>query len=708
MTDYLIAVKFNFRQSLTANFARLKADGVYYPAPDYSFLFNPLMGGGPSARANGPDANESGVYEQIAYMYVSWRDLEPVKGEINFENVRVWNSTYPFSTGPNAGQSMIAYQKAGVYVNLRVIMDYPQAGSGGYQALRNREIADIPDWLIEEMRANPINPRTGQPYGRPAGLTTTQRTQNQRDVGWFPDENWGIEGVWYYSLPDISGGMGLAPRYDHHILIENHERFIQAVAKEIATPGSPWQAVANLQLGSLGHWGEWHNWPVGDSGTFASASVASQYVQHYLDAFADNDNVHIAMRYANWIGSSNHMGLFHDEHGHRSTYEQINTVNGLNLNTSDGAGGPGHNTGATTISYNRNANMGNDLGWTSARYNDAAVNPTFWMTSWSGGEYGDQSSPRSGTNNGHDRAVHDTGALQTGTYWINVMNTIGGFRWSNATTLAPRCPRPGFTEDSASVFNANVQAAYKNNDALYDNMGYRFFIEEFAIDGELKRGSTVNVSMTVKNKGVAPFYRPWPLEISFIDGEGAVAGRYIVPVEDVDIRKWMPRHRAYSNARNPLTGELNVFVPAFEGRSNAQFPVEIPDSIPNEAYTLAIGILDPFLGDLKPAIEFHNMGRRDDKRLLLEPFKVVVQITSIRIDALSITTVARGETYNFNLNLNAGASSENVIWSLADPSLGYADGGGNITIFDKTGNVRLTATDPDSGLSHSITLRIAA
>ena len=83
-------------------------------------------------------------------------------------------------------------------------------------------------------------------------------------------------------------------------------------------------------------------------------------------------------------------------------------------------------------------------------------------------------------------------------------------------------------------------------------------------------------------------------------------------------------------------------------------------------------------------------------------------ITSIRINALSIATVVRGGEYNFTFTLNEGALGNNVFWTFADPSFGYVDTDGKVTIFDKIGNVRLTATDAVSGLSHSITLRIAS
>ena len=97
-----------------------------------------------------------------------------------------------------------------------------------------------------------------------------------------------------------------------------------------------------------------------------------------------------------------------------------------------------------------------------------------------------------------------------------------------------------------------------------------------------------------------------------------------------------------------------------------------------------------------------------DIDIFLAPDYYFAPITSIKIDTLSITTIARGETRSFPLHLNDGASGKNVVWTIADPSLGYVDADGAVTIFDKTGNVRLTATDPISGLTHSITLRIAS
>jgi len=88
--------------------------------------------------------------------------------------------------------------------------------------------------------------------------------------------------------------------------------------------------------------------------------------------------------------------------------------------------------------------------------------------------------------------------------------------------------------------------------------------------------------------------------------------------------------------------------------------------------------------------------------------KTEIPITSLRIDSLAITTMARGQKLSFGLLLNEGATGENVIWAISDSSFGFVDNTGEVTIYDRTGNLRLTATDPVSGLSHSIMLRIVS
>jgi len=587
--------------------------------------------------------------------------------------------------------------------------------------LRNEAIADIPTWLIERMREEPNrpnaacddnipnradfdpgdglyqrmrnpndpnaaffarfmsgyfhctipNPASGAdlricadgcvPYRRPIGLRAAPSAQ-QNSHGWHPDNFWGPEGTWYLTPPpDISGGVGLGPRYEHHLMLDYHQRAINALAGEIARPGSVWNAVANVQLGSLGRWGEWHNWPAADTGTFPNAQLAYQFVTHYVDAFASNDNVQIGMRYPNWILSRHNFGQFNDQTGHNNNIQYVVGMTGQNLAGNNAAsqgflgGWPGHG-GPTGGPGNINANMANVpefTGLSGAQYTTASQHSTHWMHAWTGGEYGDVSCPTNWfwqyvqfdvglMGDLHRGAMHDYGRDSTawgnanGINRVHIMNTLDSFRWTHVSNMAPRGPNAGRT----NATTGDMQRAHKNNDAAYDNMGYRFTLEEAEVTGELVRGETVDVRIVVNNRGVAPFYRSWPFEASFVDSNGNVVGRQII--EDIDITEWMPRHRPINNARPPAGAhrytadgtridyrsfaELgvagNISIPANDGRTEVEFSVTVPANLSNSEYTLAIAILDPILLQGEPGITFHNVGTRSDRRLVLEPFTV--------------------------------------------------------------------------------------
>jgi hypothetical protein len=83
-------------------------------------------------------------------------------------------------------------------------------------------------------------------------------------------------------------------------------------------------------------------------------------------------------------------------------------------------------------------------------------------------------------------------------------------------------------------------------------------------------------------------------------------------------------------------------------------------------------------------------------------------ITDIKIDSNVTMTVARGDVIKPDLILNAEAYDYHIVWTVSDPSFALIDDENNVYILNKTGTVRLIATDPVSGRFHSITLRIAS
>jgi len=755
------------------NFSRPNA-ATYYPAESFALLPNPLVGG-PGTGGTGATAQ----FNRVSHDYVTWRGLQPERGAIDLAAARRfgWASDYPIH-GPNRDQwgtrgglltpHLQTLTNNEAHFSLRFVMDVP-TGAGGpalpqsewqitqaqFNALypfgpsrnieqinrsminlMNRRVADIPDWVVADMRRqsnrpnddcphnipfmpdfdpgvpNEImhipgdnlytrmrdpydpyaifwqgfrdqpfleyeniiyhngvrvtdglfrcaipNPNGGPdlrvcpngciPYRRPAGLRQpggycpNETHYIQEHFGFNPNLNWGPEGMWYFSWPAISGGIGLAPRYEHHMLLYYVEEIMGLIAQEVARTNSPWRSIAQVQVGLLGHWGEFHNWPTASAGTFPDAEIVYPFIRAVVDAFACNDNVQIGMRYANWIATKYDLGFFHDQGGQTAHFSVFNTIAGQNLNPDNfepNGWGRGHNTGVTSITDNLNANMWNVPAFTglgAQQYANAARNPTFWMTGgWSGGEWGDSSS---GT-------WHRDVPLGTLNPEFNaIMNTIYSFRWANVSNKAPRGPT-GVGNLTPGTADAQRQA--KNNDAAYDNMGYRFVVEEVNVDGILRRGETVDVSMTVANRGTAPFLRNWPFEVSFIDAGGAVA--HTMVVDDVNITEWLPRHRAINNARpaptayryvdsavtgNPVRvyyrtfeelGELPIwpadhpnFIPAFDGRNPVEFSLAIPTTLSGGEYTIAIAILDPVLRNNQPTIRFHNVGLRTDRRLPL-------------------------------------------------------------------------------------------
>jgi parallel beta-helix repeat protein len=563
-------------------------------------------------------------------------------------------------------------------------------GDGLFQRMRNPEDANFYFWAQRFLTGyfhcaipSPHSSSPGDdlrtcengcvPYRRPVGLQTSFANnavgQAQQAHGWHHDYFWGPEGTWYLTPPpDISGGVGLGPRYEHHLLLQYHERAIHALANEIAREGSVWNAVANVQFGSLGRWGEWHNWPAAHTGTFPDSALAYRFVRHYIEAFAGNDNIQFGMRYPNWILTRYNMGTFNDQTGHSNQWNYVNAFAGQNLAGNNAAslenlgGWPGHGTVTTISSGNDNANMG---GWNrndahlstgfanAAGFLEAIRHPTHWMHGWVGGEYGDVSVPTnffwqyvqfdvSRQGDLHRASMHDYGRDSTawgnanGIHRVHIMNTVDVFRWAHVSNLAPRGPNAGRT----NATTGDMQRAHKNNDAAYDNMGYQFFVEEVEIvDGELERGESVDVRMVVNNIGVAPFYRDWPFEVSFIDNFGNVAHTQII--DDIDIRTWMPRHRPINNARPEpdsicaITGvpyrsvaQLSstagrIAIPAHDGRNEVVFTVDVPANLSeNLEFTMAVAILDPLLLNMNPGINWHNTESRDDRRLPLTPFTV--------------------------------------------------------------------------------------
>lgn len=118
---------------------------------------------------------------------------------------------------------------------------------------------------------------------------------------------------WLYDLTGGDGktyktpyGRGYCPDYENSELIAAHERAIRALGARYN--GDPF--LAFVQLGSLGHWGEWHVHE--KAGTMPGEAVRDQYAQPYLDSFS---HAKLMMRRPFRFAERNGFGLFNDMAG---------------------------------------------------------------------------------------------------------------------------------------------------------------------------------------------------------------------------------------------------------------------------------------------------------------------------------------------------------------------------------------------------------
>lgn len=439
---------------------------VVYPKEYFGVLNNPYMGWVPWA--DNKDKQSGEFYAQ---------PHRTVYAGISWRELEPSRGQFDWA-GIEEKYQFGFWSEAGSRINLRIVMDLPNSDPGHM---------DIPDWLYDAL-----------------------------------DEE-GDPGVWYDT---VEIGSGFSPNYNSGLLLSEHERMVAAVAERYNKD----PRIAYIQLGSLGHWGEWHTWPAG-SGVFPSLGVSDQYVQHYLDAFTDKK---IGMRKPFPVASDRNLGLFNDVFGIKSsTNEWIGwTKNGW--------------TGIGEF-----VEPGDDPAEKLA----ASAMPDFWKYSFSGGEFA-EGNPEKWLNDGA------------------IMETLRQIRESHTAWLGPSAP--GDVPAGSGL--------QRNLDAMHNIMGYRFVLEAAKFQASARPGDEVDVSMLWNNKGVAPFYFDWPLELRLVDESGNVAATSVV--DNADIRSWLP------------------------GRSEVSATLAVPAGLASGKYALAVAIVDPDAD--KPGILLANEGRLED------------------------------------------------------------------------------------------------
>ncbi len=429
--------------TITKTIEENREEGMYYPKADYTFHNNPYKGWVGWADILEGDVDDILSEHNLIYVDFKWSEFEPKKGEYAFDAIE---KQYQFEK----------WKKSGCRMVLRFVMDNPNIAPGGVDEKR----MDIPEWLYEELEAENAE-------GEGAGTFYTGQT-----------------------IKDLLGGCGFSPNYKSPKLLEYHANAIKALAERYDDP----EVTAYVEVGSLGHWAEFHTWPTG-TGEFPDPALAQQYMQAYVDAF---HNVKIGIRKPYALAAENNWGLYNDIFGV----------------TSDG-GTPTFLEWAATGNTDMPGSTEEDIA--------ASAMPDWWKLNFSGGEFA----------NGDFR----TNALDE-----NICAVLAQIRDSHTTWLGP-CSGCDF-----KVGDPEYDDYLYNIETLVSNMGYTYGLYSISKPESLSIGSDNALSMTWLNSGVAPIYYNCPVTLSLKDEAGNTVYE---EVQDFDTTKWLP-------GRSSETGHLSI------------------------------------------------------------------------------------------------------------------------------------------------------
>lgn len=262
-----------------------------------------------------------------------------------------------------------------------------------------------------------------------------------------------------------SYGQGYSPDYENQTFIAYHEKAIKALGAYFGQDSF----FCYIELGSLGHWGEWHvNYAAGIK-AFPSEEVCSQYVLPYIEAFP---NAKLLMRRPFSFVTEYGLGVYNDMTGApQDTEEWLDWI--YNGGVYDEASEP----------------------------IKLAACEDVWDKAPVGGEF--------------------TSSLPMEEMLVTKRErTIELLQESHMTFVGPMCP----------IANREEQTYPQEVAEILKNIGYRYGVTQMTIVHDKLLGSAT-VSLEIKNYGVAPMYFDWQTCLYVIDGDGQVAERYELDVD---------------------------------------------------------------------------------------------------------------------------------------------------------------------------------
>ena len=262
------------------------------------------------------------------------------------------------------------------------------------------------------------------------------------------------DGVFY----EVDYGRGYAPDYNNEIFIEAHEKAILALGEALGRDSM----VAYVELGSLGHWGEWHMQYSRGTTRMPGQEVRREYVLPYLEAFP---KAYIMARRPFAETAELGLGLYNDMTGApESTDEWLEWIEKGGI-------------------YSQ-----------PVVEEELLAQPHIWEKAPIGGEF--------------------TSSLSWEDMLVNNLDrTINLLRSSHTAFIGPKCPVLG----EISEYKEGV-------DGVLKNIGYRYRVSSSTLSF-LRWSDKGKLTLTVENTGAAPIYFPWKMYL-YIYYEGSIDTPY--------------------------------------------------------------------------------------------------------------------------------------------------------------------------------------
>lgn len=270
---------------------------------------------------------------------------------------------------------------------------------------------------------------------------------------------------------DCAYGKGYSPDYNNETLIAYHKKAIKALGEEFGQDSF----FCFIELGSLGHWGEWHVKYDEGITRIPSEEVCRQYVIPYLESFP---KAKLLMRRPFSFVTEYGMGVYNDMTG-----EPEST--------------------ATWLDWIANGSV----------YDEAETPLTLpacdaiWEKQPVGGEF-------------------------TSSIPLDVMltteleQTISLLQDSHMTFIGPMCP----------IANREEKEYPEETVRVLENIGYRYGVTEAVFTYDKLFGK-MKLQLELKNSGVAPMYFDWPVCIYVLNEKKEVLARFETGIKLTELSK---------------------------------------------------------------------------------------------------------------------------------------------------------------------------